>query len=579
MSNEFIPSIAIESNVVSKESLRKVQLNILKQLRSIMAHTFGPAGSNTLMIRGNSSRDIVSEYSKDGHTVLKSILYSHPIEMSIQSELTNITRYVERQVGDGTTSAVELSSFIFEALCNMEDSNNPYQMMRDFHKAVDNIKARIKLKSRDITVDDIYNISLISTNGNTDIAENMKNIYEECGFDVYMDVKASTDENTYQKSYDGLTFNQGYSSTAYINTLDGNSYIKGARIYAFLDPIDTMEMITLMNQIIRDNIYSPMELGQRPIPTLIMAPKISRDAREYIADLESALQNFDRQKMIEVKPPICIVTNFGTGLEMDQYMDICTLCGTPMIHKYIDPKIQEEDVKNGKAPSVETISENFYGTADVEINESTAKFMNPGSMYDEEGNPTELLESHLGFLKSQLKNATETGGDANTIGNLKRRINSLNSNMVDYFVGGVSISDRDSLRALVEDAVLNCRSAAANGVGYAANFEGYRAVKELKSETDENDKLYKYYSIIMSAYREVSVLLYSTMQFNDTPDTIISKAFENGCPLNLATGEYDHKVLCSINTDVIILDAISRIVTIMFTANQALVQSPSLNLY
>ena len=38
-------------------------------------------------------------------------------------------------------------------------------------------------------------------------------------------------------------------------------------------------------------------------------------------------------------------------------------------------------------------------------------------------------------------------------------------------------------------------------------------------------------------------------------------------------------VLCSINTDIEILDAISRIVTLMVTSNQSLVQVPALNRY
>ena len=39
------------------------------------------------------------------------------------------------------------------------------------------------------------------------------------------------------------------------------------------------------------------------------------------------------------------------------------------------------------------------------------------------------------------------------------------------------------------------------------------------------------------------------------------------------------KVITSIMTDVYILDAISKIVTIMFTANQCLVQAPQINVY
>ena len=48
--------------------------------------------------------------------------------------------------------------------------------------------------------------------------------------------------------------------------------------------------------------------------------------------------------------------------------------------------------------------------------------------------------------------------------------------MIDFLVGGITIADRNNLKASVEDAVLNCRSAAKYGVGYGANFMAYKNI-------------------------------------------------------------------------------------------------------
>ena len=154
---------------------------------------------------------------------------------------------------------------------------------------------------------------------------------------------------------------------------------------------------------------------------------------------------------------------------------------------------------------------------------------------------------------------------------------------VVLFIGGISISDRDSLRDLVEDAVLNTRSAAKNGVGYGANTMGfYVTEKLLLEEFDDDDEKYRtMISIINDAYYNTIKALYSTVinpvTDNDKLERIILGIIDNGGkPWNINTGEYDERVLTSIESEPAILHTIAKIITIMFTANQAILQAPSL---
>ena len=146
------------------------------------------------------------------------------------------------------------------------------------------------------------------------------------------------------------------------------------------------------------------------------------------------------------------------------------------------------------------------------------------------------------------------------------------------FIGGITLSDRESKRDLVEDAVLNCRSAAANGVGFGANYEGYIA-SDISNYPTLSNKEKSIMNIINNAYVDTIKLLYSTIYNEDKVEDIIKGFKEFNNPYNMTTNSFDKKVLTSINADINILDAIAKIITIMLTSNQAIVMTPNVNRY
>lgn len=590
-------SVGAKSNIVTKEALRDVQLWTLEEIEKSLAHTFGPTASSTAIITGSDASTLVTNYSKDGRKCLKHIMFSNPIELSIRTQLDDIVSHVDQEVGDGTTSATLLSAEIFKMLCVLENEKGkaryPYKVSRDFKKAVALIQDKIKTHARELTIDDVYKIAFISTNGNEEIAQSIKSLYEEFGLDCYIETGISTTEDDIIKMYDGMTLPQGYSDSAYINTNDGKSSIRDPKLYVFQDPIDTTEMGAFLDKIISDNIIVPAmnEDPEAIVPTVIVAPKISRDMSSVITRLVDYLYQFDSQGDLMAKPPILIVTNLTAYV--DEFLDIGKLSGAKFIKKYIDPEIQKQDIEKGLAPTPETIHE-FAGHCDlVEANIGTTKFVNPANMYehDVEGHiitdeddkpiPTVVLKNLLEFLENQIKDSKEEGaGDAEVYA-LKKRLQSLKANMVEFNVGGITIADRDEAKDLIDDAVKSCRSAANSGVGFGANFEGFRAVTEILDESEDLDEGVKdMLDVILRAYTNVISRLYGSLYENKaTVDSYILGSIENGSPLNLTTGEFDKCVLTSIDTDIKILDAISKIVTLMFTTEQCYVQVPALNHY
>ncbi len=574
-----------KDNVISADKLRLVQKNVLNNTKNYLAKTFGPMGSNTKIIQGAKQTDISSSYSKDGLKVLSNIINSGPIEASIVDELVEITRAVEKEVGDGTTSTVILSSLIFDKLMYIEKKYNvpPFTLCRTFQDIVDRIKDIIISHKEECTLDDIYNISMISTNGDKEVSQNIKDIYEKYGMGVELSVGISNNQNSLLKVYDGLTITEGMSDPVFINNKkDNTSEIHNARIYHFCDPIDTMDQIALFEAILKNNIYDPYENDEEPIPTVITCPKLSADLSATMKMLANQLYQFDNSGASSAKPPILIIANVIASDEviMD---DIANLCGCKDIRKYIDPEVYKKDAEAGNAPTVDNISE-FGGYAELVVADSKkTKFINPKHMNGDENDP--IYKAMINFLETEIETSKESE-NAGYIGTLKKRLSALKANMVDYLVGGVTIAERDMKKDLVEDAIKNCKSASLYGIGNAANFEGLRAAYELNDNyVSENDLINDIVLAITISYIEAAEILYGTVESDkDKVLAAINKTIEVGEPYDISSGVLDDngltgKVKCSIMLDVNILDTLSKIITMMVTCNQCLLQAPHLNIY
>lgn len=569
------------TNVVPKESLRRAQLETMEALKDYLSKSFGPYGSNTIINKENG----LPRYTKDGHTILKSIQVSGEIERAVLSDIEEETRTQAIKIGDSTTSITILSAIIFKALSEYEKNHpdkTPAQIVKTFKNVTEEICEEIKKHGRETTVDDVYNIALISTNGDEKLAKMLKDIYEEFGLDVYIDVKASMNGTTYLKEINGMTMDCGFLDPTLINDPGKNAcVISNPRIYAFKDPIDTMEMGAFLDAILYKNIIKPIKDQdvESMVPTVIMAPRISRD---YSAFMDQLMQSMASAPAAN-RGWLNIITDIQS-CDMEQFEDICDLCGCKYIKKYLDPEIQKEDIEKGYAPTPETIN-NFSGTADKVISDANkTTFINPLNMYKSDGSNSLLLDQRLDYLERQIKRLEVEGNNTTDIYTLKKRLNSLKGKMVEIYIGGVTVADRDAERDLLEDAVLNCRSAALNGVGYAANFEGLRAANEVfykyaeEPESDENIIS----GIIFNAYDEITRLLYSTIPNKDEYDLdkmILDSLTVKYCPYNISTNEYDGKVLTSIDTDICTLTTISKIITIMATANQFILSTLNVNKY
>lgn len=588
------------SNIVPKDVLREVQLETIERIANALANSYGPSGSTTLIRKGDDVKGSgVTAYTKDGHSILGSIKFNKPIEMSILDDLKDITRNTVKTVGDGTTSAVILSYEIFRALNEIISDHANFTekaVVAELQKVVKDITTIIENSKQKPTIDKIYQIALTSTDGNEEVANSIREIYEQFGLGVYIDVGISNTTNHMVKTYEGLTIDGGYFNPCFINRAkDAVSELQNPNIYIFEDPIDNNYTLNLCYKIVEQNLIAPLTkyntlvqqgnqaeadavIANELKATAIITPTFGRDIR---SQMDSIIDMMSSSK-IEQRAPLTIITGMT---DVDRLADLAAMTGAKTIKKYVDPEVQKSDVEKGIAPTLDNVATEFGGKAELLVADTkTTKVINPELMFanDEEGKRVFSSEYNnlLASLEAQLAQLDTVKESATEVNVLRRRIQSLKCNMVDYLIGGVSYTDRDALKDAVEDAVLNCRSAAKEGIGYAANFEGLRAAYEVAEVTSNLSPIREAVSnAVYKAYANTVARIYvDYMAVEDIEqDDLIKTLIERNKPIDV-TGN-NREVLSSIKTDPTTLQAIVDIVGLMFKTNQFLCPIPDMNTY
>jgi 60 kDa chaperonin 2 len=588
------------SNIVPKDVLREVQLETIERIANALANSYGPSGSTTLIRKGDDVKGSgVTAYTKDGHSILGAIKFNKPIEMSILDDLKDITRNTVKTVGDGTTSAVILSYEIFRALNEIISDHANFTekaVVAELQKVVKDITTIIENSKQKPTIDKIYQIALTSTDGNEEVANSIREIYEQFGLGVYIDVGISNTTNHMVKTYEGLTIDGGYFNPCFINRAkDAVSELQNPNIYIFEDPIDNNYTLNLCYKIVEQNLIAPLTkyntlvqqgnqaeadavIANELKATAIITPTFGRDIR---SQMDSIIDMMSSSK-IEQRAPLTIITGMT---DVDRLADLAAMTGAKTIKKYVDPEVQKSDVEKGIAPTLDNVATEFGGKAELLVADTkTTKVINPELMFDTDEEGKRVFSSEynnlLASLEAQLAQLDTVKESATEVNVLRRRIQSLKCNMVDYLIGGVSYTDRDALKDAVEDAVLNCRSAAKEGIGYAANFEGLRAAYEVAEVTSNLSPIREAVSnAVYKAYANTVARIYvDYMAVEDIEqDDLIKTLIERNKPIDV-TGN-DREVLSSIKTDPTTLQAIVDIVGLMFKTNQFLCPIPDMNTY
>lgn len=189
-----------------------------------IGNTFGPNGTNVIIRTG---ADI--HLTKDGATVADAVKQDDPY-IGIGIELIRrISRQTADTVGDGSTTSALLAREIVNAY---KDNKNPIDLSRklvaDCAEIVNWLDARKKVCT---SKEDILKVATLSANNDPVIGELVATAYDKVGKDGLVLFTESEDVNDRVEYTEGFRIDNGFSSSYFVNTPEGNCELENVMVY------------------------------------------------------------------------------------------------------------------------------------------------------------------------------------------------------------------------------------------------------------------------------------------------------------------------------------------------------------
>jgi len=419
--------------------------DLLKQGVDLAANcvrvTLGPAGRNAVLGRHGISPDITN----DGVTVAQNV--EHPDETANLGVMAvkEASMLADLKGGDGTTTATVLLQAIFgelvEVLNEGEDlpkgfaknKQNAIALKKEVDEACKKVVEYLKSKARPITVEEIYDVALVSGEFEW-IAKMVAEIYTKIGKDGYVTIEEGV-KSEYE-IYKGLEVNAGFHSEYFINN--------DKRQCVLSDP-----RILITNQKLNIHVVLPIieELAQAGIANfIIVAPEFDRDL-------------LNRLNTMKLKAPAMnyVAIKLPTYDKDDILVDLATLSGGKLIDHKAYPNI-DALARDIKVANLGRVDQAILGDARSAFIGGT-------------GDTSKRVEE----LKKQLEK-TKSYFDRNK---LEQRIAFLSGGVALVRVGAESDTERLYFRRKIEDAVNSAQFALRDGVVQGGGLALHKASAEL----------------------------------------------------------------------------------------------------
>lgn len=605
--NEIEESVRQSMNIVDNDIFKQSLVSIAKIVKEKLERTLGPYAHTTIIEDGTFKYP-----TKDGWNIAKRVHFNDPFYQSLYGFLLQISTALVSKVGDGTTTAfVAASNFINEIQNENGDFLTKYQQTEiasALEEVCKDIEHIIKDEKNDLIryIDkgnnylDIYKIALLSSNGNKDIANVIRKIYQETGnpniyvstdkcLDIEYEIQTGfkldcrlINAEIYRNTDDGSFYSE---SNIMVSIFDHNiSFSKHGSIIGLLSTIaaEVGKTLLIVAPNFDDTIMSIMgsqlnklaQSGQMPNLMFLQVSLTKTLHKKYFKDF-SVISNsapIDMDKvhllniLLEPDPDQKVVE------ELNRYKEMLNLDS-------FDPK---ELIKSyvGRIEGVRIDKNQLICKLDTNSLTYRAHFDKVKREYEEIKSKNEKYSTNsIEFMDEYLRYSRLLG----KMGIIK--------------VGGYSDIEKACLKDSVDDAVLACKSAYTNGYVRGMNLTSILALiieeTNLRSvECNDNYTKLKFHivSTLLKVYLKTTSSIFKNKYPEYSEDELISitedivgkcntdKSEENSIKVyNIVTEEYEDfndiknlNVINSSATDIEILKAITGILTLILTSDQML---------
>ena len=236
-------------------------------LSEAVAVTLGPRGRNVVLEKKFGAPQIIN----DGVTIAKEIELEDHVENTGVALIRQAASKTNDVAGDGTTTAVVLTSAIIKAgLRNVAAGANAMALRHGIEKAADFVVEQIKAHARPVEDSkEIAQVGAISAGNQPDVGEMIATAMEKVGREGAISLEEGKSMTTELEITEGMRFDRGYISPYFVTDSE--------RMEALLDEpyiLLTDKKITLIQDLL-PILESVTRAGK---PLLIIAEDIEKEA-------------------------------------------------------------------------------------------------------------------------------------------------------------------------------------------------------------------------------------------------------------------------------------------------------------
>lgn len=474
-------------NVIPKAAFEKVLSETFETVSENISKSLGPLGSSAMILDG-----LTPEATKDGFEILKHYRFTNRYKRMIFNLIQAPCYRLNNSVGDGTTTSIVLTNYLFQIYKNKKDELEvlyrlPKTFINTWNQTIDEIIGKLSSYAKPVTNDEIYHIAYVSSNGNEEVSKTIAGIYKECSSPVIKE-KDSPTNKTYIEAINGYELPTNLISDAYIRKEDLSVEEENLAILIFDYKVETdlfMKFIVPVNSVLRSM--------QKKL--LVIAPAYDK----YLVD--TRLHDYQNHEFQQFRSFNLLLSQCDSTKTKDyQVEDFAVLAHTYIIDQTLGRELvnsfDPDDVDSFIRKAEDDKEFPFY-----HILGSVKKAMLSclsGSTF--EPIDLELNSEYQDLLKSVYKQLADykavTSEDehayATTIYQTQARINRLEMKNYIYFIGANSGLQKNILWDQVEDVIKCVSSAVQNGSLPGCQLSIIRAATEISDDilkSKDNDAL------------------------------------------------------------------------------------------
>ena len=541
-------SVYLPWNVIEEKDFKKRIDNVFSQVSNALTKTLGPYGSTTIIEKYGECH-----ITKDGWNVLKNIRFNDTVSNNIMMLLLRISAQVVIRVGDGSTTSIVAANSILKEMKAHESiigKMRPKEFIETLNKCVNYLVDEIYSVSTKVnkeTFDEIYKLAYISTNGDDNISNIIRDIYIKTNNPSIEYVKSKTNDTTYE-IIDGYRSNITYIDNIFTTNDDGTCVINNPMIVMFDHKIDIERALPIISNV-------AVEAAKQGKRVVVIAPHYDKFLLDNIRK-NIVVEYKTRGTSTVVYTRASLVNNVSHEL----YNDFAIMCGAQVISEQFIEEITSETVFD------------YVGTVDSMIISEKTTFIRGFNNRNENLYNKAVADATNKYNKALDENQKRGIVDIK-LNEIKQRMTKLYGNMGIIHVGGNSELEKTANFDLVEDAIKACESAYTHGYTIGGSLIIPYIINTKVDKLEMNDYEAEMFIIIKKAFLNVFKTILKN-KYYDMNDDFFNKIVDtciNGDELvcyDLITDTFSKNIINSCETDIEILKATASIISLLNSSNQ-----------